>query len=65
MVPSPLLPPERYSKLRPLTGTRARQTPGPSWTLAPLPKNSSPMAVPHWYIRSLSKEAVGGRGEKN
>ena len=37
----------RYSKERPPFATRAIFAPGPNWTLAPLPANSSPIAVPH------------------
>ena len=47
-----------HSKLRPLRGTRARHTPGPSCTLAPLRKNSSPMASPQERARAGSQVAA-------
>jgi len=55
--------PERYSKLRPLRGTRATLTPGPSCTLAPFSLNSLPMPAPHSNIASTSQEAAMARPE--
>ena len=38
--------PLRYSKFLPFFGTLATQTAGPNYTLAPLLKNSTPIAFP-------------------
>ena len=55
--------PERYSKLRPLRGTRARHKPGPSCTFEPLARNSLPMPTPHSSMAATSQEAAMVRPE--
>ena len=50
--------PEEYSKLRPLVGTRATQTPGPSCIEQPFAANSAPMPVPHRLAALRSKLAA-------
>ena len=51
--------PLTYSHNRPLLGSRARLTPGPSWMLAPLLYHSWPIATPHCKASSLSNPAAG------
>lgn len=55
---------DKYSKLRPHRGERLMFRPGPSRTLTPSPRASTPNASPIWRARSgfhvaASAEAVG------
>ena len=54
-----------HSKLRPFCGSRETHSPGPSWTLLPLSRNSSPIVSPHSRAAATSQVAAMVRPEGN